>query len=110
MGETQSALDKILPIDYIMKWIGDRLDASRQSKGTKVSMSDRVIVLLSKTGSGKSTSIAPNIYLRFFNKYRKRILITQPRVLTAMEIPESGKPSNKLEMVQVDGYDHPLRM
>jgi len=30
--------------------------------------------------------------------------------LTAMEIPESGKPSNKLEMVQVDGYDHPLRM
>ena len=30
--------------------------------------------------------------------------------LTAMEIPESGKPSNTLEMIQVDGYDHPLRM
>lgn len=50
-------------------------------------MSDRVIVLLSKTGSGKSTSIAPTIYLKFFPKYRKRIVITQPRVLTAMEIP-----------------------
>jgi bis(5'-nucleosyl)-tetraphosphatase (symmetrical) len=30
--------------------------------------------------------------------------------LTAMEIPESGKPSKKLEIIQVDGYDHPLRM
>ena len=30
--------------------------------------------------------------------------------LTAMEIPDSGKPSKKLEIIQVDGYDHPLRM
>jgi bis(5'-nucleosyl)-tetraphosphatase (symmetrical) len=30
--------------------------------------------------------------------------------LTAMEIPESGKPNKKLEIIQVDGYDHPLRM
>lgn len=87
MGESQSSLDKLIPIDYIMKWIGERLDESKRSKGKTLSMSDRVIVLLSKTGSGKSTSIAPNIYLRFFDKYRKRILITQPRVLTAMEIP-----------------------
>ena len=30
--------------------------------------------------------------------------------LTAMEIPDSGKASKKLAMIQVDGYDHPLRM
>ena len=30
--------------------------------------------------------------------------------LTAMEIPGSGKPSKKLEIIQVNGYDHPLRM
>jgi bis(5'-nucleosyl)-tetraphosphatase (symmetrical) len=30
--------------------------------------------------------------------------------LTAMEIPETGKPSKGLEIIQVDGYDHPLRM
>jgi bis(5'-nucleosyl)-tetraphosphatase (symmetrical) len=30
--------------------------------------------------------------------------------LTAMEIPQSGKPSKNLEIIQVDGYDHPLRM
>ena len=30
--------------------------------------------------------------------------------LTAMEVPESGKPSKNLEIIQTDGYDHPLRM
>jgi bis(5'-nucleosyl)-tetraphosphatase (symmetrical) len=30
--------------------------------------------------------------------------------LTAMEIPESGKPSKGLEIIQADGYDRPLRM
>jgi bis(5'-nucleosyl)-tetraphosphatase (symmetrical) len=30
--------------------------------------------------------------------------------LTAMEIPDSVKASKKLEMIQVAGYDHPLRM
>jgi bis(5'-nucleosyl)-tetraphosphatase (symmetrical) len=30
--------------------------------------------------------------------------------LTAMEIPDSGKDSKKLELIQVAGYDHPLRM
>lgn len=30
--------------------------------------------------------------------------------LTAMEIPTSGKNSTELEIIQVAGYDHPLRM
>ena len=30
--------------------------------------------------------------------------------LTAMEIPDSGKDSKKLEIIQVAGYNHPLRM
>lgn len=100
MGETQTDLDKIIPIDYIMNWIGNQLN---QPKGKSLSMSDRVIVLLSKTGSGKSTSIAPNIYLRFFNKYHKRILITQPRVLTAMEIPRDIAQISTYKNVNSDG-------
>lgn len=83
MGEKQSDLDKLIPINYIMDWIGTKLESKKAS-----SMSDRVVILESKTGSGKSSSIAPNIYLRFFNKYRKRIVITQPRVLTTVEIPK----------------------
>ena len=30
--------------------------------------------------------------------------------LTAMEIPESGKDSKKLQVIQVGGYDSPLKM
>lgn len=30
--------------------------------------------------------------------------------LTAMEVPESGKARSDLEIIQVAGYDHPLRM
>ena len=85
MGETQTMLDGMIPIDYIMSWFGKQLDIKNPGKLTP---SDRIVILLSKTGSGKSTSIAPNLYLRFFPKYRKRIVITQPRVLTAMEIPK----------------------
>lgn len=94
MGESKSDLDKIVPIDYIMNWIGAKLDSKKAS-----SPSDRVMILRSLTGSGKSSSLAPNIYLRFFNKYRKRIVITQPRVLTTVEIPK--------DIAEIDAYKKP---
>jgi len=30
--------------------------------------------------------------------------------LTALEISDSNKDNRKLEIIQVSGYDHPLRM
>lgn len=109
MGEKQSDLDKIVPLDYIMSWVGKKLDSKNAS-----SMSDRVIVLLSKTGSGKSSSVSPTLYLRFFKKYKKRIVITEPRVLTTIEIPkdisliEAYKKPNKdglsIELYRNLGY------
>lgn len=83
MGENKEDLDKLIPINYIMDWIDAKLTSKKAH-----SMSDRVVVLEARTSSGKSSSIAPNIYLRFFPKYRKRIIITQPRVLTTVEIPK----------------------
>ena len=94
MGEKQSDLDKIVPLDYIMDWFGKKLDNKNATN-----MSDRIVILLSKTGSGKSTSICPTLYLRFFKKYKKRIVITQPRVLTAMEIPK--------DISNIDAYKKP---
>ncbi len=94
MGESQAELDKLVPINYIMDWFGEKLNNKSAS-----SMSDRVVILESKTGSGKSTSIAPNLYLRFFKKYRKRIIITQPRVLTTVEIPK--------DIASIDAYKSP---
>ncbi len=111
MGEDQTELDKMVPIDYIMSWFKTKLMS--QSR-TRLSMSDRVVILLSKTGSGKSTSIAPNLYLRFFQLYKKRIVITQPRVLTAVEIPKDiaqidiykkrNKQGNSIKLFENLGY------
>lgn len=87
MGESKSELDKIVPIDYIMNWIESKLPKHRNDLTEKLTISDRVILLQSMTGSGKSSSIAPNLYLRFFKRTYKTILITQPRVLTTLSIP-----------------------
>jgi HrpA-like RNA helicase len=84
MGEDQTKLDSVVPMDYIMDWFDKRIDSRVALDG----VNDRVVVLLSKTGSGKSTSIAPNLYLRFFNRYKRNIIVTQPRQLTATEIPK----------------------
>jgi HrpA-like RNA helicase len=98
MGEKKEDLDKLVPIDYIMDWFKAKLSVKNAS-----SMSDRVVVLKSLTGSGKSSSIAPTLYLRFFKQYRKRIVITQPRVLTAMEIPKDISLINAYKKPNRDG-------
>ncbi|KAF1790051.1 P-loop containing nucleoside triphosphate hydrolase [Phytophthora cactorum] len=73
MGENQAQLDNIVPIDYIMSWFDMRID-----NRTASDMSDRV----------GEHEIATNLYLRFFKRYRSNIIITQPRQLTATEIPK----------------------
>ena len=77
----QTELDKIRPVDYIMKWIGERLDRA----GT--STLDRIMVLQSSTGSGKSTILPPEFYHLFFEKDRRGIACTQPRVFNAIDVP-----------------------
>lgn len=82
MGESQKELDDIVPLQYIMDWIGTKLKAK-----TATSMSDRVVILKARTGSGKSSSIPTGIYLHHFNTYKSNVLCTEPRVLTTMDIP-----------------------
>ena len=51
------------------------------------SVNDRIMILKSGTGSGKSTTLSPELYRRFQVGTGKNIAVTQPRVLTAMSIP-----------------------
>jgi HrpA-like RNA helicase len=84
-GDPES-LKETKPIDYIMEWVEKRSN----SAGT---IGDRVLILKSSTGSGKSTVIPPELYYRFFVKLGKRnICCTQPRVLTSIEIPRTIIP------------------
>jgi HrpA-like RNA helicase len=82
-------LKNVRPVDYIMNFISDRIPASpgMQPKIAPKGPGDKVIVLKSETGSGKSTAMPPFLYETFQERTRKFIGVTQPRVLTAIDIP-----------------------
>lgn len=81
MGESQEELDKVRPIDYIVEWFRKK-DASPAKN-----MSDRFVVALSTTGTGKSTTLPAELYLRLFKD--KNIVVTQPRIVTTIDIPKT---------------------
>jgi HrpA-like RNA helicase len=77
-------------VDYIMEWFSQRIPSRKGGipiiRATTVN--DRIMVLRSGTGSGKSTTLGPEFYVRFYEATKRNIAITQPRILTALQIPE----------------------
>lgn len=88
-------LANMIGIDHIMNFISDRLPIApgSQPKLRPKGIGDKVLVLRSDTGSGKSTVIPPYLYEKFQERTLKNIAITQPRILTAKSIAE-GTPEN----------------
>jgi len=86
-----NSIKNMRSIDYIMNHISDLIPISfgLNSKIPAKSLGDKVIVLKSDTGSGKSTVMPPLLYKNFQDRTRKNIAITQPRVLTAIDISEN---------------------
>jgi HrpA-like RNA helicase len=90
---TQSQINKINTIpakDYIISWFEQRVPARRGGVAMlqPKSVNDKIMILLSGTGSGKSTTLGPELYKTFYDIVKKNIAVTQPRVLTAMAIPD----------------------
>lgn len=81
-----------VPIDYITQWLKSRM--SVYGGAAPKSPKDRVLVVKSQTGSGKSTVLPVHVfYLLRGPKTRTRtpytgrsVLCTQPRVLTAVSL------------------------
>lgn len=93
-SEKKEELDKYVPLSYIMQFFEDRIPA-RYGENPKIksnNSADKILLLESSTGSGKSTLIPPEFYHRFFERTRKNIACTQPRTLTAIEIPRNTIP------------------
>ena len=76
-------------IDHLMSFFSKRIP---QFKGAlpeieALCAADKVLILKSGTGSGKSTAFVEALYDIFFDIMKKGIAITQPRILTAKDIP-----------------------
>lgn len=94
-GNLQEVLaedNKIPPMDYIIKKIENiRADVDAPN----------LLILKSEPGSGKSSTVPPRLFLHF----KQKVACTQPRILTAMKIPEDVMPHYKmLKMGENIGY------
>lgn len=101
-------IENTVSIDYIMNFISDRIPKSRNEKikQTPKKYGDKVIALKAKTGSGKSTVLPYYLYKTFFERTKKNIAVTQPRILTAMDIPSTILPfAPELHMDVNIGYN-----
>ncbi len=79
VSDDQSSLDNVVPIDHIMNWI-------RVRQSMPPSIKNRVLVLKSDTGSGKSTAFPATLFKTFFKLGAGSIACAQPRVLNAVSI------------------------
>lgn len=100
----QKDLDDLVPIDYIMDWFDKRTPKAYGSLVQASSIADRILIVHSSTGSGKSTVMPAELFHRFYTRLRKNFAVTQPRVLTAIDIPLNQiVPFNSAEALQKAG-------
>lgn len=71
-------ISEIIPVEYIIGWFRGRLD--------KTGIINRILVLRSDTGSGKSTAFPVYLYKELFTKNAGGIAVTQPRIINAITI------------------------
>lgn len=102
--------DDELPIDFIMNFFKLRIRGLGGETKKSASMSDRVMILLANTGAGKSTTVPPELYIRFKDTVHcknKIIGCTQPTRLNAVEIPQDVvklPPYSELRLGETIGY------
>lgn len=95
---SQAELDKYVPVKYIMDWF------KRKIKQTS-SPSDRILILRSATGSGKSTTFPAELYYTFYEDIRRGIACLQPTVANTIQVPvDSVIPFYKKENLKTYGY------
>lgn len=100
-----------IPIDYINRWIKDRIKLPVDSKNP---FENRTLILEAQTSSGKSTTIPPHMYMLMQTLgetlKKKQVICTQPRIITSASIPEDISKANyfpiKFQMGVNIGYQN----
>ena len=95
--------ESTIPVQYIVDWVKQHSPDS----GDKARLGDRILVVKSMTGSGKSTVLPVELFRILRGKetprrqpYRgKSVLCTQPRVLTAITLSTRDIPEYNKDMV-----------
>lgn len=87
--EDKKNLENMRAIDYILNFLKRRMETKGSMPKIKAKkLGHKVLLIRSGTGSGKSTTIAPEIYKSFHKIDNRNIIITQPKVLTAIDKAE----------------------
>lgn len=94
IGATTKELDsvsKMPSIEYIIRKFSDKIPTTPHGfiKDKSTTFGQRVFVIKADTGSGKSTVLPAKLYESFFPRTNKNILVTQPRIITAVDNPVS---------------------
>ena len=93
-----NSLNEIVPIDYILQKFGENIEKTEKP-------SNRIFVIEASTGSGKTTIIPPAIYTKYHANIGRNIVVTQPRVINAIQIPYNiVEFNNNLVMGENIGY------
>jgi len=77
---SNDSLKDIVPIDYILDWFAKRKHSATDN------LANRVLILKSKTASGKSTVFPSYLFQKFYKKGVPGIIVTQPRIINAVSI------------------------
>jgi HrpA-like RNA helicase len=95
-----------ISVDYVIQFIGKRVMRRGSVAEKPTQYGDMVVLIKSDTGSGKSTVLPAKLYTEFNDRDRGNIIVTQPRVLTAMDIPSIIVPFNsQLKLGKNIGYN-----
>jgi flagellar biosynthesis GTPase FlhF len=75
--QERNRVKDMIAIDYIMERLENKLNLDQSYLNPKIkSWTDKILILEAFTGSGKTTTIAPEIYKRYFDKIRRNIINT----------------------------------
>lgn len=84
----KALIENMRAIDYLLDFVEKRLPPAGGGLPSVIPRrpGDKVILLKSGTGSGKSTAVPAELHKAFFGRGAGEIIVTQPRVLNAIDI------------------------